>query len=127
MQWRAVLAFLAMGLFLAAAVTGKAAADEEESYAKVELKGRLYESKVSPVTNYSGPALAAGDGVYQLDLTNACSEKDVKGDAWRKYAEKTVVVTGTLRLDTGHGLNRKYYRDLPFPQVQVEGIRILDK
>jgi hypothetical protein len=122
MKRQALLVFVLVGLLLAAGSPGNAAADEEP-YAKVEMRGRLCERNPGPVGGYSGPLLQVGGDSYRLDLSGAC-QKEFQGDGWRKSKDKTVVLTGTLRLrrDPGPGPERDR-----FPEVKVENIRVVDE
>jgi hypothetical protein len=101
------------GLFLALGSlgVGKAPAPPvaQKDYARVELRGNLGKDAVrdTPVMNVANLA-------YALDFSK---HKDLQGDGWKKFKDKTVVVTGELRGQLG---------DSSKVVVEVTSIRLPD-
>lgn len=100
-----LLAVVAVGVCLLLAAPAAPAADKEDSYAKVELKGTFELSDLPPNLG-GGPQVVVGEGLtsvtYYLDFSKLPEGMD--RDKLKKLNGKLVVVKGKLERDLSRKL-----------------------
>ncbi len=117
MNERTFLMVMVAGLFLTVGTLGMAQKpappEEEKTYARVELKGRLI---AIPIISGGGPGVEAGKQQFRLDLSG---HKNLQNEeSWRKLEGKTLLVMGTLKLPRNNS---------EMATVYVETLRVLDE